>query len=335
MPDDAVSSGPSSPGPADDDAPVFGPAPNQPYARHRVDPVSAAGPERGGETRDDLDDVETADPAAGAESAANSESATAVAAPVRTRGDYIRAGVRGVGQTLVTLGLVVLLFVVYEVWVTNVFAGQKQHDVKQALQKQWSAGTDPLKGVDKLQLPAGQQVVLPVGEGFANLYIPRLGKDYAFTVIQGVGDGDLEKGPGHYPGTAIPGQVGNFSIAGHRVGKGEPFLNLDHLQPGDAVVVQTASNWYVYKVLGDAATGDLAAEDSQGVPGREIVAPADVAVIAPVPDNPGKSPTRVLMTMTTCHPKFSADKRMIVHAELARGIASAGDATPTELGGTL
>ena len=266
---------------------------------------------------------------------ASPEPEAAAPGPGHTTGDIVRAGVRGLGQTLVTLGLVVLLFVVYEVWVTNIFADAKQSTVKHQLTQEWTAGQDPLKGVDKLKLPAGQQVVLPAGQGFANLYIPALGKDYAYTIVQGTNDADLEKGPGHYSGTAIPGQIGNFSVAGHRVGKGEPFLNLDKLKPGEVVVVQTATNWFIYQVMGNYATGDLSARDSQGVPGREIVTPSTVDVIDPVPDHPGLAPTRALMTMTTCHPKYSADKRMIVHASLSRAVARSGNATPRELGGTL
>jgi sortase A len=248
----------------------------------------------------------------------------------RSRGDVVRMFIRGIGQTLVTLGLVVLLFVVYEVWVTNIFADQKQREVKHQLAQQWATGQDPLQGQDKLQLPAGAQVVLPGGKGFANLYIPRLGKDYAYTIVQGVNDADLEKGPGHYPGTAVPGQVGNFSVAGHRVGKGEPFLNLDHLQPGDAVVVQTANNWYVYRVLGSDQS-----RNPDNVAWREIVSPSDTQVIAPVPNHLGTPATSVFMTMTTCHPKYSADKRMIVHAVLSRSMAKSGNAIPREMGGTL
>ena len=251
------------------------------------------------------------------------------------RGDIVRAGIRGIGQTLVTLGLIVLLFVVYEVWVTNLFAAAKQREVKHELAREWSTGTDPLRGADKLKLPAGKQVVLPTGQGFANLYIPALGKDYAYTIVQGTDDGSLEKGPGHYAVTAIPGQIGNFAVAGHRVGKGEPFLNLDKLTPGDGVVVQTAANWYVYRVLGDVKAGNLQARDVQGVPGREIVSPSAVDVIDPVPDSPGVTPTRALMTMTTCHPKYSADKRMIVHAALSRAMKKSGTALPRELGGAL
>ena len=247
--------------------------------------------------------------------------------------DRVGLVLRGAGQTLVTAGLVMLLFVVYEVWVTDLFAHAKRQQVARQIQHSWSSGKDPLQGQDRLDLPGGTQVIVPVGTGFANLYIPRLGKDFAFPVVEGIGQGDLEKGVGHYPHTAIPGQIGNFAVAGHRVGKGEPFLNLDHLRPGDAVVVQTAKHWYVYRVLGSG--DDLGAKDSQGVPGREIVSPDAVQVVDPVPDSPGATPTRALMTMTTCHPKYTANTRMVLHAALARAVDASGTQIPKELGGHL
>ena len=259
----------------------------------------------------------------------------------------------GTGEVLITLGLVLVLFAVYEVWVSNIFADRKQHQAQQKLEQAWQKGQDPLRGEDKLNLPAGKQVVLPVGDGFANLYIPEFGKDYVKTIIQGTDDGDLDRGPGHYVNTQVPGQVGNFALAGHRVGKGEPFLNLDQLHPGDKVVIQTASNWYVYTVLGsqpayqaalklqgsarsNAIDAALASPDKQGVPGREIVSPSAVQVIDPVPDHPGLTPTRALLTLTTCHPKYTANQRMVVHAELTRAVPVRGSALPKELsGGTL
>lgn len=282
--------------------------------------------------------------------------ATASGGPGRRRsgGDTVRTVLRGIGQTMVTVGLVLLLFVVYEIWVSNVFAARKQDQVHTKLATAWKKGLDPLKGEDKLNLPTGKQVVLPAGEGFANLYIPHFGKDFARTIVQGTNDSDLELGPGHYSNSQLPGQVGNFALAGHRVGKGEPFLNLDQLHPGDSIVVQTASNWYVYKVLGNqkayaaaiklpagaartnAIDASLNAVDSQGVPGREIVSPSAIQVIAPVPDHPGTTPTRALLTLTTCHPKYTAQQRMIVHAVLSRAVPDQGSALPKELaGGTL
>jgi sortase A len=253
----------------------------------------------------------------------------------RTTGDYVRAFVRGVGQTMVTLGLVVLLFVVYELWVTNIYAHAKQVKAKQTLTRVWKEHKDPLKGVDRAKLPAGKQVILPAGQGFANLYIPRLGKDYAYTIVQGTTEDDLARGPGHYEGSAIPGQIGNFAVAGHRVTHGQPFLNADQINAGDPIVVQTEGNWYVYRVLGNAKTGRLSAQNSQGVPGREIVDPTSVGVVAPVPDHPGERPSIAYMTMTTCNPKYSASQRMVIHSVLARSVKASGTNKPREIGGTL
>ncbi len=91
-------------------------------------------------------------------------------------------------------------------------------------------------------------------------------------------DSELTKGPAHYGGTQLPGEVGNFAMAGHRVGKGEPFLNLDKLKAGDPVIVETATTWFVYRVVGahDEASscdptlpgGDRHRPDANGVTGQ-------------------------------------------------------------------
>lgn len=240
-------------------------------------------------------------------------------------GDRIRFVLRGVGQTLITGGLVILLFVVYEVYVTNVFAHQEQTKVHNALERLWARGDDPLP------LPGAGDATIPIGEGIANIYLPRFGRDYAFTIVEGTNDASLEKGPGHYVGTALPGATGNFAVAGHRVGKGEPFLNLDRLQPGDAVVIETKSTWFVYRVKG--AKDNIASTAPDGVAGREIVSPSDGNVLLPVPNSPGTPPTEKLMTMTTCHPKFTAAQRMIVHAVLdpSLTVAKSGTGMPPSI----
>jgi sortase A len=241
--------------------------------------------------------------------------------PPMSPGDKVRFVLRGIGQTLITLGLVVLLFVVYEVWVTNIFAAHEQAKVTQALKKQWAQGKDPL-----LPLPGQADPTIPLGTGIAVLYIPRLGADYHFTIVQGSvvpNDSQLEEGPAHYKNTALPGEVGNFAVAGHRVGKGEPFLNMDKLRAGDAVIVETKTAWYVYRVKGHPDGSDPQdSRDPDGVPGREIVDPSDGNVLLPVPNHPGKKPTERLMTMTTCHPKFTAAKRMIVYSVLDTKVAN-------------
>lgn len=237
-------------------------------------------------------------------------------------GDRVRFVLRGLGQTLITLGLVLLLFVVYEVYVSNFFAHREQAKVHRVLQQQWAEGRD------LLALPEGELAAL-TGQGIANLYIPRFGRDFAWTIVEGStvpDDSQLERGPAHYGGTALPGQIGNFAMAGHRVGKGEPFLNLDHLRAGDAVIVETKTNWYVYRVKG--ADGDITKADADGIPGREIVQPSDGGPIMPVPDHPGARPTEALLTMTTCHPKFTAEHRMIVYAKLAEALPRTGIEMP-------
>jgi sortase A len=244
-----------------------------------------------------------------------------------TGGDKVRFVLRGIGQTLITLGLVVLLFVVYEVWITNIFAHRQQSRVTNALKREWQNGQDPL-----LPLPGSTDPTIPVGSGIGVLYIPRLGRDYHFTIVQGStvpNDAELEKGPAHYKDTALPGAIGNFAVAGHRVGKGEPFLNLDKLRSGDAVIVETKSYWYVYRVLGTPAgrnpqtvSEDVTTDGKISLPGREIVDPSAGRVLLPVPDNAGATPSERLMTMTTCHPKFTASHRMIVYSKLQTKLAN-------------
>lgn len=228
-------------------------------------------------------------------------------------GDRIRTGIRGTGQTLITGGLVILLFVVYELWVTNIFNAQAQHKLHDKLEQQWSQGKDPLAAAPGR--PGEKIRNIPLGDGIAFIRIPAFGSDWVYTVVEGTGDAELNEGPGHYSSSVLPGDVGNFSIAGHRVGKGSPFLDLDKLRPGDNIVIETQGYWYTYRVLGDTASGDLTQGDPDGIPGREIVTPENVDVIAPVPNHPGRTANRKLITLTTCHPRFSAAQRLIIHGE--------------------
>ena len=157
---------------------------------------------------------------------------------------------------------------------------------------------------------------IPLGDGFALIYVPAFGSGYVYTVVEGTGTAELDEGPGHYPGSALPGEVGNFALAGHRVGKGSPFLNLDKLRAGSPIVIRTKTYWYTYRVLGDPRTRDPAAVGKLGIPGQLVVSPANVGVIAPVPGRAGAEPTQRLLTLTTCHPKFSARERLVIHAQL-------------------
>ena len=219
--------------------------------------------------------------------------------------DLLRTVGRGVGQLMLTVGYVLILFVVYELWVTDLQSNARQDELTAELREEWTQ-------------PAAVPAALQGGEAFALLHIPRLGADYARAIVEGTGTEELEQGPGHYPGTAMPGQQGNFAVAGHRVGRGSPFLEIDELRAGDPIVVETADSWYVYRVLGPA---------QGGVPGQQVVSPSDVSVIAPTPNGPPEgSPTGAYLTLTTCHPEYSARQRLIVHAVLEGGPVTRAEA---------
>jgi sortase A len=209
------------------------------------------------------------------------------------------------GEILVTVGLVLLLFVVYELFVTDLIADRRQTELSQDLHETWDR--------DPTVVPVHES---KLGDAFAVLHIPRLGADYERVVLEGTEEQQLKQGPGHYVDTAMPGEQGNVAFAGHRVGKGSPFLDLDAMRPGDPIVVETSDSWFVYRVLGDEETGEFTGDPS-GIPGQEIVRPEDIDVISPTPGGDADAaPTGAYLTLTTCHPRYSARQRMIIHAQL-------------------
>jgi LPXTG-site transpeptidase (sortase) family protein len=227
----------------------------------------------------------------------------------RAPSDLLWRVVRTAGELALTLGVVVLLFVAYEVWGTDLVAAQAQGRLGDELHAQWGTETGSTgAGPTGAALP--ELTTAPaVGAPFAFLHVPRLGADWSRAVVEGTAQEQLAQGPGHYAGTALPGEPGNFAVAGHRVGRGSPFLDADTLRPGDPLVVETAGWWYVYRVLGS--------DDPSGIPGSEVVAPTDVSVIDPLPDGAaGAAPDGAYLTLTTCNPKFSARERLVVHGRL-------------------
>ena len=238
----------------------------------------------------------------------------------RTRGELVRTGIRGAGQTLITLGAVVLLFVVYELFITDLLNEQTQENLTQELEQDWA--DDPAVGPD---LPNGGLSDIPLGDGFALIRIPAFGTDYVRVIVEGTNAEELSEGPGHYVQSAMPGEVGNFALAGHRVSQGSPFLDLDKLLPGDAIVIETVDMYFTYRVLGDPATGSFGGDPS-GISGQEIVSPNETGVVNPIPgvEDSSVAPTTAYLTLTTCHPKFSAAQRLIIHAVLeGPGLAKA------------
>jgi sortase A len=231
-------------------------------------------------------------------------------------GDTWRMVARGIGQALITLGVVVLLFVGYELWFTGIYTHREQHTLNTQIQQQWKQA-----GPDVSTLTPDR---VKLGSGIAVLYIPRFGRHYHFVVVEGTGFNDLQKGPGHYPGTALPGQVGNFAVAGHRTTYLAPFNKIATLHDHDQIVLETKDMWFTYTIENIPGTN---------VPWREIVAPTDVAVAYPVPDQPDptKQPSLKLLTFTSCHPEYSARERYVVHAMLTQSLPKALGQYPTAL----
>ncbi len=210
------------------------------------------------------------------------------------------------GELLITLGLVVFLFVFYELKITDWKTADSQHRLSKQLATQWRV---PDAKVDPVTTPAKAPNIAPApplkvvdGQAFAILRIPRFGAGYHWAVVEGVTRDDLEDGPGHYPGTALPGQIGNMVMSGHRTTYGHAFNRLAELRNGDVVSLQVRNRTYIYHVIR-----------------TQIVDPNDTSVIFPVPGDLHASPTKRLLTMTTCNPEYSAAQRLIVTAEMTGG----------------
>jgi sortase A len=230
---------------------------------------------------------------------------------VRTA-DRVRWLLRGLGELLITAGVVVLLFCVYELSFTSLYTHQQQSKLDKSLTKQWAAAP----GVK----PASGSALAPYdnGAGIARIYLPTLGKDQVHVVVEGVSHEDLKKGPGHMPGTDRPGAIGNVVISGHRTTYGAPFNRLDELKTGDPIVLETRDFFYTYRVIRE-----------------QVVQPTAIEVTYRVPGRAGLLPTQRLLTLTTCNPKYSARQRLVITAVLAQPLAKGPGVVPPALSGRL
>src|SRR6266581_3036510 len=188
-------------------------------------------------------------------------------------GWVVRHVIRAAGEILLTGGVIGLLFVGYLIWGT----GQRAHGRGDAIDA------------------SPEQFDVATGQPFALIRIPAFGRQWRFTLIQGTALAQLNVSPGHVPGTQWPGQLGNFAVAGHRVTAGNPFWSLPSMKDGDLVYIETRRNDYTYRVIG-----------------KHWVAPADTAVLDPVPGRPRQRPARRLITLITCDPAWTGTHRVIV-----------------------
>lgn len=238
-----------------------------------------------------------------------------------------------IGELLLIIGLLLGSFAFYESFYTNISSGRLQDQAATQMEQQW----------DQQRLNPREKHVPELGSAFARIYIPKFGSDFHFAIVEGVTDADLEKGPGRYTETQMPGEVGNFAVAGHRVGRGAPFNDLGALQTCDSLVIETVDTWHVYKVLPTAAGDDMGGCLSQptaeavssgeyaSIEGRHITTPDDVGVIQRIPSSTSQTAaTLPMITLTTCHPQFSNAERMIIHGVLEYSLPKS-EGTPVEL----
>lgn len=205
--------------------------------------------------------------------------APATPSPPRRRGRRI---VRGVGKTFIALGVLVLLFIVYELFGTDVVTNRRQDQLRESIGS---------RGLPARPIP---------GDALGFIRIPEIDLDMVF--VEGSDVEPLKKGPGHYEQTPLPGEGGNVGIAGHRTTYARPFWALDELERGDVIEIQTRRGTFRYEVRW-----------------QRVVAPTEVSVLDPT--------ARPSLTLTTCHPRFSARERLIV-----RAVQISGPGTPRDAG---
>jgi sortase A len=206
----------------------------------------------------------------------------------------IRRVVRGTGKTLISAGVLILLFVVYQLWGTGLAHDRDQRD----LRKRFAAELASPATIPAASSPASADTTSPTvaappeltcAECVAAIDIPKIGLNEI--VVDGVGVEDLKKGVGHYPDTKMPGENGNAALAGHRTTYGHPFNRIDELGAGDEIMITTRAGTFRYQWME-----------------QKIVSPDTVSVLDDTSDD--------RLTLTTCNPKYSAAERLIVVAKL-------------------
>jgi sortase A len=222
----------------------------------------------------------------------------------------MRSIIRFCGELCLTAGVVGLLFVAYLVWGTGLRTAGIQRQYAAELNHKWGGSALTSCGSGSSPTPTtplgysakvpSDPIELTSSQPFAFIKIPAFGPRWQFTLIQGTTLAQLDTSPGHVTGTQLPGQVGNFVVAGHRVTAGNPFWSLPSLRAGDLVCIDTQYNTYTYRVTGPPI----------------LVSPQDLAVLDPVPGHPDAKPAGRLITLITCDPAWTGTHRIIVTGDL-------------------
>lgn len=211
---------------------------------------------------------------------------------------------RAAGWTMIWAGVLIFAFLAYQLFGTSIGTNRAQNEAEQQLDTIFEAAIEELEA-SGVPVPTDPPPVaidvaptlfpepIPVaGQPFARIVIPSLEMDHV--VWEGVEREDLKNGPGHMPWTALPGQPGNAVISGHRTTYGAPFFSLDGLEVGDTITMETATGSHEYEI-------------------REIL------IVDPTAVEVTEFRDGAWLTLTTCHPVYSAAQRLVIHAELVAG----------------
>ena len=234
-----------------------------------------------------------------------------------------RVSVVGViGELLLTAGVLILLFLGWQLWWNDAIMAGQQSSAASERSSEWleearaSADATPAPDPASYGDPVVDTSEYAEGDAFAVMYVPRFGEDSQRNIAEGYGLDVLNSfdlGVGHYPETQRPGEVGNFAIAAHRSAYGGGMHEIEQLQLGDAIYIQTKDGWYTYRFR------DF-----------EYVTPETVDVLAPVPHHPDLTPTDRIVTLTSCNPLFSTAERIVAYGVLESWQPSAAGA-PAEI----
>ncbi|MDE0547565.1 class E sortase [Microbacterium sp. C7(2022)] len=212
------------------------------------------------------------------------------------------------GEILITVGAVTLLFVVWQLWIGDLIYGAERNATGSELSEQWAQEYTPSPAATPLPTDDAEPtdvtadpVILPEpadAEVFGVMRVPRFGDDYFVEMAGGVTRArTLDPiGIGHYPGTKMPGEEGNFAVAAHRTTWGKPFNQIAELHVGDAIVVETRDGWYTYRFRT-----------------LEYVTPNEVEVLLPVPQQVDVAANEAYITMTSCSPMYSLAERIVAY----------------------
>ncbi|WP_455951733.1 class E sortase [Arcanobacterium haemolyticum] len=243
--------------------------------------------------------------------------------PPHKKRNILSAIIGVIGELLITFGLIVAGFIVWQLWWTSILANQAQTELLDEFAKKTTAA--PTVAAEPVKKDPPPFELNPThGQMFGVIHFPSFGKSATRSMAEGTTNWDIldHGGFGHYEGTAWPGEIGNFSLAAHRRGNGDALMFVEEFKPGDPIIVETETAYYVYKMTD-----------------HELVTPDKTRVIQPDPYQAREAeengtgitaPTKRLITLTTCHPQYNATHRWIVHGEFDSWI-SKSEGMPKEL----